>query len=83
MGLNISRTFLEESTVKALLASNQTFDVVICEVFLSEALFGLSEHYNVPLIGVGTFGAHPWNTDMVNVINRISTIMSLIKFLPF
>lgn len=81
MGLNISRTFLEESTVKALLASNQTFDVVICEVFLSEALFGLSEHYNVPLIGVGTFGAHPWNTDMVGSPSPPSYVAS--AMLPF
>ncbi|XP_069965745.1 UDP-glycosyltransferase UGT5 [Bactrocera oleae] len=81
MGLNMSRTFLEEDNVKALLASNQTFDAVICEIFLSEALYGLSEHYNVPLIGLGTFGAHPWNTDMVGSPSPPSYVAS--AMLPF
>uniref|UniRef100_W8C4F8 UDP-glucuronosyltransferase 2B10 n=1 Tax=Ceratitis capitata TaxID=7213 RepID=W8C4F8_CERCA len=81
MGLNMTRTFLQEPNVRKLLASNQTFDVVICEVFLSEALFGLSEHYNVPLIGLGTFGAHPWNTDLVGSPSPPSYVAS--AMLPF
>ncbi|XP_069965756.1 UDP-glycosyltransferase UGT5-like isoform X2 [Bactrocera oleae] len=81
MGLNMTRTFLEESNVQALIASNQTFDAVICEIFLAEALYGLSEHYNVPLIGLGTFGAHPWNTDMVGSPSPPSYVAS--AMLPF
>ncbi|XP_049305198.1 UDP-glycosyltransferase UGT5 isoform X2 [Bactrocera dorsalis] len=81
MGLNMTRIFLEENNVKALLASNQTFDAVICEVFLAEALYGLSEHYNVPLIGLGTFGAHAWNTDMVGSPSPPSYVASAL--LPF
>lgn len=45
--------------------SNQTFDAVISEVFLNEAQFGLAEHFKAPLIGLGTFGAISWNTDLV------------------
>ncbi|XP_011187530.1 UDP-glycosyltransferase UGT5-like [Zeugodacus cucurbitae] len=81
LGLNITRTFLEETSVKALLASNQSFDAVINEVFMSESLFGLSEHYNAPLIGLGTFGAHPWNTDMVGSPSPPSYVASAL--LPF
>ncbi|XP_050341903.1 UDP-glycosyltransferase UGT5-like [Bactrocera neohumeralis] len=81
MGLNMTRTFLEESNLKALLAGNQTFDAVICEVFLAEALYGLSEHYNAPLIGLGTFGAYPWNTDMVGSPSPPSYVAS--AFLSF
>lgn len=66
MGLQVTETVLNEPSVKKLMASNQTFDVVICEVFLSEALYGLSEHFKAPLIGLGTFGAIAWNTDMVS-----------------
>ncbi|XP_061392908.1 uncharacterized protein LOC133328353 [Musca vetustissima] len=65
MGINITEVVLQEPSVQELLASNHTFDAVICEVFLSEALFGFSEHFNAPLIGLGTFGAASWNTDMV------------------
>uniref|UniRef100_A0A0K8VGV4 UDP-glucuronosyltransferase 2B1 n=1 Tax=Bactrocera latifrons TaxID=174628 RepID=A0A0K8VGV4_BACLA len=81
MGLNMTRIFLEENNVKALLASNQTFDAIICEIFLSEALYGLSEHYNVPLIGLGTFGAHAWNTDMVGSPSPPSYVAN--SLLPF
>ncbi|XP_067640049.1 UDP-glycosyltransferase UGT5-like isoform X2 [Eurosta solidaginis] len=65
LGLALSRAFLEERSVRELMASNQTFDAVINEVFLTEALYGLSEHFKAPLIGIGTFGAHNWNTDLV------------------
>lgn len=60
--------------------SNQPFDAVIAEVFLDEALFGLAEHFKAPLIGLGTFGAISWNTDMVSraaVINCIFEYISL------
>lgn len=66
IGLDVTESVLNEPSVKALLASNQTFDAVICEVFLGEALYGLSEHFKAPLIGLGTFGAIAWNTDMVS-----------------
>ncbi|KAM7362319.1 uncharacterized protein ACRADG_013085 [Cochliomyia hominivorax] len=65
MGIELTEVVLKEPNVQQLMASNHTFDAVICEVFLSEALFGLSEHFKAPLIGLGTFGAISWNTDMV------------------
>lgn len=65
MGIELTKTVLDEPQVQKLMASNIKFDAVICEVFLSEALFGLSEHFKAPLIGLGTFGAISWNTDMV------------------
>uniref|UniRef100_A0A1I8Q3X2 UDP-glucuronosyltransferase n=1 Tax=Stomoxys calcitrans TaxID=35570 RepID=A0A1I8Q3X2_STOCA len=65
LGIQLTEVALKEPKVQQLLNSNQTFDAVICEVSLSEALFGLSEHFKAPLIGLGTFGAISWNTDMV------------------
>lgn len=66
IGVEVTEAVLNEPSVKALLASNQTFDAVINEVFLSEALYGISEHFKAPLIGLGTFGAISWNTDMAS-----------------
>lgn len=65
-GVAVTEAVLNEPAVQQLMASNQTFDAVIAEVFLSEALYGLSEHFKAPLIGLGTFGAIAWNTDMVS-----------------
>lgn len=66
MGLALTEVVLKEPSVQELMASNQTFDAVLCEVFLSEALFGLSEHFKAPLVGLSTFGAASWNTDLVS-----------------
>ncbi|XP_055849521.1 UDP-glycosyltransferase UGT5-like [Episyrphus balteatus] len=65
MGIEITNSTLEEPSLKQLMASGEKFDAVVCEVFVSEALFGLAEHFNAPLIGLSTFGATQWNTDLV------------------
>lgn len=67
MGIEITETVLNDPGVVELMKSNQTFDAVICEVFLNEAHFGLAEHFKAPLIGLGTFGAISWNTDLVSL----------------
>ncbi|XP_011863830.1 PREDICTED: UDP-glucuronosyltransferase 2B15-like [Vollenhovia emeryi] len=41
---------------KMYLDSNQKFDVVITEIFLSPSLYALAHRFNAPLIGVSTFG---------------------------
>lgn len=63
--MRITETLLKDPVLDKVRDSNQTFDAVIAEVFLNEAHFGLAEHFNAPLIGLGTFGAISWNTDMV------------------
>lgn len=70
LGLRITETMLQDPVMQKLLDSNQTFDAVIDEVFLNEAHFGLAEHFNAPLIGLGTFGAISWNTDMVGLSHQ-------------
>ncbi|XP_023293682.2 UDP-glycosyltransferase UGT5-like [Lucilia cuprina] len=81
MGLDLTEIVLKDNNVQQLMASNHTFDAVICEVFLSEALFGFSEHFKAPLIGLGTFGAISWNTDMVGSPSPPSYIPSaMLKF---
>ncbi|XP_034662986.1 UDP-glucuronosyltransferase 2A1-like [Drosophila subobscura] len=65
MGLSITDALLSDPNVVALMKSNQTYDAVVSEVFLNEALFGLAEHFKAPLIGLATFGAISWNTDLV------------------
>ncbi|XP_046866555.1 UDP-glycosyltransferase UGT5-like isoform X2 [Drosophila willistoni] len=81
MGINITKALLEDPTIKEFKKSKQTFDAVICEVFLNEALFGFAEHFNAPLIGLGTFGAISWNTDLVGSPSPPSYIPhALLKF---
>ncbi|KAH8375036.1 hypothetical protein KR200_011652 [Drosophila serrata] len=81
MGIEITDTLLSDPGVIELMKTNQTFDAVICEVFLNEAHFGLAEHFKAPLIGVGTFGAISWNTDLVGTPSPPSYVPhAMLKF---
>ncbi|XP_034662757.1 UDP-glucuronosyltransferase-like [Drosophila subobscura] len=81
MGLNITEYLLSDPAVVELINSKQNFDAVITEVFLNEAHFGLAEHFNAPLIGMGTFGAISWNTDLVGTPSPPSYVPhALLKF---
>ncbi|XP_017005917.2 UDP-glycosyltransferase UGT5 [Drosophila takahashii] len=81
MGIEITELLLTEPSVVELLKSNQTFDAVISEVFLNEAHFGFAEHFKAPLIGLGTFGAISWNTDLVGSPSPPSYVPNaLLKF---
>ncbi|KAH8277484.1 hypothetical protein KR026_011519 [Drosophila bipectinata] len=81
MGLEITEVLLGDPAVVELMKSNQTYDAVISEVFLNEAHFGLAEHFKAPLIGLGTFGAISWNTDLVGSPSPPSYIPhALLKF---
>ncbi|XP_055910501.1 UDP-glycosyltransferase UGT5-like [Eupeodes corollae] len=80
LGYIIANSTLSEPSVQKLMASGEKFDAVICEVFLSEALFGLAEHFEAPLIGLGTFGATLWNTELVGSPSPLSYVPNI--FLP-
>lgn len=56
---------MENENVLKLMESDEEFDVVICEVFLSEALMGFGQRFNAPVIAVSTFGAHKWFNELV------------------
>lgn len=92
MGLTITNYTLDHPKMKKLLASKQKFDVVIVECFVSEAMLGIADHFNAPVVSMATFGAHKWNTDQVgselskntiNIINskysKISELFNLIR----
>lgn len=52
----------------------QHFDVVIVEVFVSEALLGLGTVFDAPVIGFSTFGSFKWTNDLVGTPNMASYV---------
>ena len=72
MGLTITNYTLLHPKIKKLLKSKEKFDVVIIECFVSEALLGIANHFDAPVISMATFGAHKWNTDQVGSEFKIS-----------
>lgn len=61
---------LKNTNVQKLLKSNEKFDVMIMEQFLSEALTGFQYHYNIPCVLFSTIRANIWvNSKMGNPQN--------------
>lgn len=60
-------TFMSDKSVQQLLKSNQKFDLVIGECFLTEGLLGGFAHkYNAPIAAIGTFLPNTWTNEMVS-----------------
>ncbi|KAK6621421.1 hypothetical protein RUM44_001228 [Polyplax serrata] len=59
-------TFMSDKSVQQLLKSNQKFDLVIGECFLTEGLLGGFAHkYNAPIAAIGTFLPNTWTNEMI------------------
>ncbi|XP_013164469.1 PREDICTED: UDP-glucuronosyltransferase [Papilio xuthus] len=55
-GLAFTEVIMNSAPVQKLLASDQKFDLVICEQFFQEAMYILAHKYQAPLALVTTFG---------------------------
>ncbi|XP_040175406.1 UDP-glycosyltransferase UGT5-like [Anopheles arabiensis] len=56
----ITNTTLSSPEVQALIHSDETFDLLILEIFLDDALLGFADRFNCPVVGMSTFGASSW-----------------------
>jgi hypothetical protein len=74
MGIFITNHTMSNPKVKQLINSNQKFDLVVVEIFLSEALIGFGHHFKAPVIGVSTFGASKWTNDLVGTPSPLSYV---------
>lgn len=61
MGAKLIEIMMEDEEFKSLLDSREEFDAVFVEVFAIDALLGLGQHFNCPVIAVTTFDAVYWN----------------------
>lgn len=52
---------MTDEIVKNLINSNETFDAVIVEVFAFDALLGLGQHFNCPVIPTNHYDPLYWN----------------------
>lgn len=66
IGLFITNFTLYHPRITEFLArSDLQFDLVICEVFVNEAMLGFGQHFGAPVIAFSTIGASPFTLDMV------------------
>ncbi|KAL1378322.1 hypothetical protein pipiens_004019 [Culex pipiens pipiens] len=55
---------LNHPEVKELMKSGETFDLVIVETFLTEAIYGMAQHFNASLITYSTLGNILWTREL-------------------
>lgn len=58
-------TFNHPNIQKILHDPNESFDLVIVEQFLVEALKGIANHFDAPLVLLSTIGSGPWVNNVV------------------
>ncbi|KAH8419631.1 hypothetical protein KR222_011178 [Zaprionus bogoriensis] len=72
---------LSDGQVRKLLTSGEKFDLLIVDLFLSEALLGLSYYYGIPTVAISPTGANSWLNNMFG--NPQSSSLDPSNFLPF
>lgn len=65
LGILYTNFSLNHPKFRNFLQTEQKFDVALVEIFLSDAFLGVGPHFNVPIIGVSSFGASKWTADLV------------------
>ncbi|XP_062550717.1 UDP-glycosyltransferase UGT5-like [Armigeres subalbatus] len=64
-GHRVMNSTLTDPAVVSLIDSNATFDLIVLEIFMTDAMLGFCHHFKAPCIGVSTFGASKWTSDLV------------------
>ncbi|EDW33519.1 GL21944 [Drosophila persimilis] len=72
---------LSDQQVRKLLTSGEQFDLLIVDLFLSDALLGLAYYYGIPTVAISPTGANSWLNNMFG--NPQSSSLDPSNFLPF
>lgn len=64
-GQLLTNSTLTDPAVVSLIESNEKFDLIVLEIFINDAMIGFCYHFKAPCIGLSTFGASKWTTDLV------------------
>lgn len=65
LGFPMTENALADRKVQALINSNETFDVVISEIFVNEAHMGFAHHFQTPLILFSSIYPSEWTNFFV------------------
>lgn len=74
-GYTISSFVLQHPQMQRLMET-RSYDLIIIEIFTSEAIFGLGQHFGAPTIAVSAFGQSTWTNDLVGNPAPLSTVPS-------
>lgn len=63
--LTMTNFTLQHDEMKKLLVSGEKFDLIILDLFLTDALLGLSTVFDCPIIALSANGPHTWVNDVL------------------
>lgn len=63
--LHMTNVTLRHPKMKQLLESNEKFDLIILDLFLTDALLGLSTVFDCPIVALSTNGPHTWVSEVL------------------
>lgn len=63
--LHMTNLTLRHPAMKELLKSNEKFDLIILDLFLTDALLGLSTVFDCPIVALSANGPHTWVKDVL------------------
>ncbi|EDW18920.1 UDP-glucosyltransferase 2 [Drosophila mojavensis] len=72
---------LSDAQVQKLITSGEKFDLLIVDLFLSDALLGFAYYYGVPTVAISPTGANSWLNNMFG--NPQSAALDPSNFLPY
>lgn len=76
-GVGSCQKALNSTALKNILASGETFDLVITEFFNTDCMLAIAHKLNVPFIGLSSCTLMPWHLDRVGMPNFPSYIPAL------
>lgn len=63
--LTMTNFTLQHHEMKTLLSSGEKFDLIILDLFLTDALLGLSTVFDCPIVALSANGPHSWVNDVL------------------
>lgn len=75
---DLTGNVLDSPTLEPLYHKKVDFDLVICEMFDTEALIGFGQHFEAPVIVVATAGSSKWTNDLVGTPQPTSYVPNLL-----
>jgi len=65
MGFEWTNCTLKNPEIMNMIHSKEKFDLVILEIFVTEAMIGYGHAFDAPVIGISSFGASLWANNLI------------------
>ena len=72
--MHMTNLTLQHPEMKRLMKSDQKFDLIVLDLFLTDALLGLSTIFGCPVVALSSNGPHTWFNDVLGLPRPASSV---------